>query len=107
MSSLTSFNHHFFQALLKIRAIVIGLFGVLIVDAAVIAYAEKLSFADALYFTLITGLTIGYGDIAPATLIGRTVAILAGLQGMLITGLVTAVAVFALRKAMEHPGKSH
>jgi hypothetical protein len=31
------------------------------------------------------------------------VAILTGLLGILSTGLITAVAVFALRKAMEHP----
>ena len=107
MSSLTSFTQYLFQALMHIRAIILGLFGVLLVDAVVIAYVEKLPFADALYFTLITGLTIGYGDIAPVTLIGRSVAILAGLQGMLITGLVTAVAVFAMRKSMEHPRKRH
>jgi hypothetical protein len=78
-----------------------------VVDAAAIAYFEKMPFADALYFTFITGLTIGYGDIAPVTLTGRVVAILTGLQGILITGLITAVAVFALRKTMEHPTDSN
>ena len=64
-------------------------------------------FADALYFTVVTALTIGYGDIAPVTLMGRVVAILTGLQGIFITGLTTAVAVYALRKTVENPTGSN
>ena len=107
MLGLTVFNHYFIQAIWKIRVIFCGLVSLLVVNAAAVAYCEKMPFADALYFTFITGLTIGYGDIAPVTLIGRMVAILTGLLGILSTGLITAVAVFALRKAMEHPTDSH
>jgi len=73
----------------------------------VIAYFEKMPFADALYFTFVTGLTIGYGDIAPVTLTGRVIAILTGLQAILITGLITAAAVSEVRKTMEHPTDSN
>jgi fructose-specific phosphotransferase system IIC component len=107
MSNLASFNHYFFHALSKIRGIIFGLFVWLVVDAAAIAYFEKMPFADALYFTFVTGLTIGYGDIAPVTLAGRVVAILAGFLGILITGLIIAVAVYALRKTMEPPTDSN
>ena len=107
MSSLTSFNRYFFQALWKIRVIVFGLFAWFVVAAAAIAYVEKMPFADALYFTFVTGLTIGYGDIVPVTLMGRVIAILTGLLGVLITGLIIAVAVFALRKSMEDPTDSN
>lgn len=102
MSTFTRFSHHFFHALSKIRGVIFGLLVWLMADAAVIAYFEKISFADALYFTLVTGLTIGYGDIAPVTLAGRIVAILTGIIGMLITGLIVAVAVYALRETMTH-----
>ncbi len=107
MPGLTRFNHYFFHALWKIRVIFFGLFAWLVVNAAAIVYFEKMPFADALYFTFVTGLTIGYGDIAPVTLLGRVVAILTGLLGILTTGLVTAVAVFALRQTMEPPTDSH
>jgi voltage-gated potassium channel len=106
MSDISRFKHYLFHALWKIRAIVFGLSAILLVDAVAIAYFEKMPFADALYFTFVTGLTIGYGDIVPVTLIGRVVAILTGLQGVLITGLTTAVAVYALRKSIEHPTDS-
>ena len=106
-SSITRFNHHFFHALWKIQGIIYGLIAWLVVDAAAIAYFEKMPFADALYFTFVTGLTIGYGDIAPVTLAGRVVAILTGLLGILITGLIVAVAVYALRETMAPPTDSH
>jgi hypothetical protein len=107
MSSLTSFNHHFFQALLKIRAILFGLLVWHIINAVAIAYVEKMALVDAVYFTFITGLAIGYGDLTPVTIPGKAIAVLTGLLGLLTTGLITAVAVFALRKSMEPPGKSH
>jgi hypothetical protein len=105
MKILTNFSQYFFHALWKIRVIVFGLFAMLVGDAVAIAYFEKMPFADALYFTFVTGLTIGYGDIAPVTPMGRVFAILTGLQGLLITGLIVAVAVFALRKTMEQTKK--
>lgn len=106
MSSLTSFNSNFLRAFWKIKLILFSLLAVLIVDAAVIAYFEGIPFDNALYFTFVTGLTIGYGDISPVTAIGRIIAILAGLQGILITGLVTAVAVYALKQSMKPPTDS-
>ena len=107
MSSLTRFHRHFFHALWKIWVIFLALFSWLVINAAAIAYFEKMSFADALYFTFVTGLTIGYGDIVPVTLMGRVLAILTGLVGVLIVGLITAIAVFATRNSIEPPTDSH
>jgi voltage-gated potassium channel len=101
------FTYYFFHALWKIQGIIYGLIAWLIVNAAAITHFEKMPFADALYFTFVTGLTIGYGDIAPLTLAGRVVAILTGLVGILITGLIVAVAVYALRETMAPPTDSH
>ena len=101
MTIFKIFRNYFFLALWKIRTIIFGLIAILVVDASAIAYFEKMSFADALYFTFVTGLTIGYGDITPVNPIGRIIAILTGIQGLIITGIIVAVAVFALRKTME------
>jgi hypothetical protein len=51
---------------------------------------------ESLYFTFVTGLTIGYGDFTPKHLTARLLALLIGFAGML-TGLAAAVAVQALR----------
>lgn len=107
MSNFTRFKRHFIHALTKVWGIFLGLFIWLLFDAVAIAHIEKMPFADALYFTLVTGLTIGYGDISPVTLAGRMVSILTGLLGILITGLIVAIAVYALKKTMEPPMDNH
>ena len=101
MSDFTSFNRHFFHALSKVWGVLFGLFIWLTINAMGIAYFENMPFADALYFTFVTGLTIGYGDIAPVTFAGRIVAVMTGMLGILITGLIVAIAVYALRQTMK------
>jgi len=107
MTNFTRFSHYFFQALSRVWSILAGLIAWLVIGAVAIAYFENISFADAMYFTFITGLTIGYGDISPVTLAGRIVAILTGVLGIIITGLVVAIAVYALGKTMEHSADGH
>lgn len=36
--------------------------------------SDELSFFDALYFSVVTQTTIGYGDITPVSRVGKTVA---------------------------------
>jgi hypothetical protein len=54
-----------------------------------------------MYFSFITGLTIGYGDIAPGTPTGRIISILLHVNGVLFPGLVVAAAVHALERAVK------
>ena len=60
---------------------------------------EGWSVQDSIYFSFVTGLTIGYGDLAPKTVLTRLLAILIGICGFLLTALVAAVAVKALTNA--------
>ena len=69
--------------------------------AAAVTFVEKMPFSDTLYFAFVTGLTIGYGDIVPQTPGGRLVALLIGFVGILFTGLMVAVLVFAVRESLE------
>ncbi|SAK43343.1 potassium channel family protein [Caballeronia ptereochthonis] len=57
------------------------------------------SFGATVYFCGVTALTIGYGDVVATTGIGRALAVLLGLYGVLVTGVTTAVAVFAVQVA--------
>lgn len=56
------------------------------------------------YFCAITALTIGYGDVVPTTDLGRVLSVLLGLLGVLITGLVTAAAVYGVEAAARRAG---
>jgi hypothetical protein len=64
-----------------------------------IGHIEKWRIEDALYFTFVTGLTIGYGDLAPRHVVSRLLAVMIGFAGIVLTGLVAAVSVEALRAA--------
>ena len=76
--------------------IVSALLGAIVVLGFVVGFLEGWSIQESLYFAFVSGLTIGYGDLAPKTLLTRTLAILIGLCGVLLTALVAAVAVKAL-----------
>src|SRR6478736_6173109 len=65
-----------------------------------IGFVEGWSVGDAMYFTFITGLTIGYGDIVPRQALTRALAIGVGLSGLFLTGLIAGIAVYALRTAL-------
>ena len=69
----------------------------------VIGAIEGWSVQDSVYFAFVSGLTIGYGDLAPKTLVTRILAIAIGICGVLVTALVAAVAVKALTAVTEQP----
>ena len=65
-----------------------------------IGFVEGWSVGDAVYFTFVTGLTIGYGDIVPRQAFARVLAIGIGICGLFLTGLIAGIAVYALRAAL-------
>lgn len=70
---------------------------------ALIGRLEEWPVGDAAYFTFVTGLTIGYGDLVPIHLVTRLLAVLIAFSGILLTGLVAAVGVQALNAARHDP----
>ena len=96
----TSFTSHFFRAVWHVKSVILALIALIIVGAVAITLIEKMPFADTLYFAFVTGLTIGYGDIVMKTPGGRLIALLIGLVGILFTGLMVAVLVYAVRESM-------
>lgn len=67
----------------------------------VVGLLEGWSIQESVYFAFVTGLTIGYGDFAPTTLLARALSIAIGVSGVLVTALLAAVAVKALTAATE------
>jgi len=64
-----------------------------------IGFLEGWSVGDAIYFTFVTGLSIGYGDIVPRQALGRALAVGIGICGLFLTGLIAGIAVYAMRTA--------
>jgi len=95
------FTSHFFHIVWRVRSVIFALIVLIVIGAMVIAFVEKMPFPDALYFSFVTGLTIGYGEIVAKTVLGRLVALLIGLIGIVFTGMVVAVAVRAVQQSFE------
>ena len=60
------------------------LLGLMMTLGLVIGVREGWSVQDSIYFAFVSGLTIGYGDLAPKVLLTRVLAILIGLVPLLI-----------------------
>ncbi len=73
---------------LKIFALVLA--GVLTSGTVGFALFEKMHFADALYLTVVTVATVGYGDIVPITAAGKFLAVI-----IMLTGVSTFLGVVA------------
>jgi len=77
--------------------IFLGFVGFFLVDALVIFLAEPAveHYGDALWYCYIVIATVGFGDIAAATLVGRVATVLLSLAAILVVALITGVIVNA------------
>jgi hypothetical protein len=66
---------------------------------AVVGLIEGWGIWQGIYFAYITGLTIGYGDLAPHRALTQILAVTIGFVGVTLTGLVAALAVKAFQIA--------
>ena len=93
-------RHLFFIELMRqLRVVWPIVSGILVTMAAVglvIGRLEGWGIGESLYFTYVTGLTIGYGDVTPKTVVARMLAMVIAFTGIVLTGLVAAVSVQAL-----------
>ena len=63
---------------------------------AIVGVLEGWGVGQGIYFAFITGLTIGYGDLAPRQSLTQLLAVVIGFSGILLTGLIAALAVKAI-----------
>ena len=78
-----------------------SLLGLIASVGVLIGLLEGWSLHESIYFAFVSGLTIGYGDLAPKLVLTRALAIVIGVCGVLLTALVAAIAVRALAAATD------
>ena len=67
-------------------------------------FEAKLGFPDAMWWTIVTLTTVGYGDISPTTAGGRIVGVILMVFGIGFLGVLTATfaSIFIENKLMEN-----
>ena len=92
------------QELRVVWPVVSGLVALQLVLGAFISLLQGWPLGDAFYFTFVTALTIGYGDLVPKGVLARLLAMVIGFTGILLMGLVAAVGVRALQSVGSAQG---
>ena len=94
-----------FRLIRVVWPILSGVLFAMVGPGLLIGHIERWRIDDALYFTFVTGLTIGYGDLTPRHVMSRFLAVMIGFAGIVLTGLVAAVSVEALRATARDAGE--
>jgi hypothetical protein len=71
-----------------------------VVLGLIIGALEGWPLGDAVYFTFVTGLTVGYGDIVPRQGLARALAVVIGISGLFLSGVIAGIAVYAMHRAI-------
>jgi len=81
-----------------------SLAAVITVLGQLVGKREHWSRFDSFYWSFITATTVGYGDFKPTKNLSRIIAILIGFLGLLLSGIVIAIAVRAGTVALAAQG---
>ena len=91
------------QHIKRFRMLIALPVAVLLVGTIGFMILERLSFIDAFYFTMVTISTVGYGDIAPTTVPGQTIAAFVMILGYGIIAVPTGIVSVELVQAIKQP----
>jgi voltage-gated potassium channel len=88
----------------EFRALLFLTIGVLLVGAVFYSIVEGWNFLDSLYFCVVTLATVGYGDFAPVTPLGRAFTIVYILSGIGIIVVFVSRLASGMVEARMDPG---
>lgn len=81
------------ERFLKINGLLYYLYAsiiVVLITSSLYCISEKVSFSAALWWSIVTSTTVGYGDISPTTFIGKLAAVINMLIGIGLIGMLTS-----------------
>ena len=96
----TTFLKEFLLGLRLTSPLLLSLAAAVTVMGQVAGKKEGWSPFDSFYWSFITATTVGYGDVRPTKRLARILAIVIALVGLMLTGILVAVAVHAATIAL-------
>lgn len=82
--------------------------GAVLMGTIGISYAENLNFGNALWWSIVTTTTVGYGDISPKTALGKFIAVILMIVGIGFLGMLTGtISTYFIKRANRKPRIDH
>jgi voltage-gated potassium channel len=101
MDLSVAFILYFLHGLYLVGPLLILMLAIILVLGQIAGRIESWSKFDAVYWSLITAMTIGYGDIRPVKNSSRSLSLIIGFIGLVLTGITVTVAIQAGTKAFD------
>jgi voltage-gated potassium channel Kch len=98
---IVTFTKDFAHSLGLIWPLLVCLAGIIALLSRVVGKNENWSWFDGIYWACITATTVGYGDIRPTKRSSRIIAVMVAITGLIMTGILVAVAVHAGSMALN------
>lgn len=101
MEITITFIKFFFLILTLIYPLLLTLLVVIVILGQIVGRVESWSRFNALYWSLITAFTVGYGDLFPVKKMSKILAILITFIGVMFTGVIVAITVTTASEAFK------
>jgi len=102
MDFTIQFLEMFFIALWYVAPLVGLLVAIIVILGRLTGIREGWSRADSLYYAFITATTVGYGDFHPRRGLSKSLAIVISFVGIVLTGIIVAIALQAAVHAFRN-----
>ena len=101
MEFAITFLRLFLFGLYLAAPLLLSLLLVIVVVGQCVGRKEKWSRFDSLYWSFVTATTLGYGDFRPSQKSSKLFAIFITLNGIVLTGIIVAVALYSATEAFK------
>lgn len=101
MEFTLTFIHYFFWAIILISPLLVLLSSILITLGLLVGRIEGWNKFDSIYWSLITAMTVGYGDIRPSKKSSKIFSIIITFIGIMLFGIIVAITVNTASKAFQ------